>query len=249
MEAPSKKEILAKVIDFCHEYLIQDKEVYGYLKKVRKLSDETISEFKLGAFPRNIYHVIRDIDPWELQLAGIMWNDQETEMLTPRFLHNRVMIPIYDVHQRPISLIGRSLLTDEKRAELGVHKYTNTKFSKGSCLFGLNAAKDHIRRKNEAIVVEGNFDVITAHQNGLKNVVASSGSWFTPHQFNLLSRYTNNISISFDNDKEGQRAAERILKRNIPNDVIIKQKDIPEPFKDLDEYFKAKAAYVTYNRS
>lgn len=234
---PRKSAVLGKVIDFCHDNLLDDRIVSNYIFKTRGISREIASKFKLGAFPTNIFRIINHVGKWDLRTAGILSEVDGQDF--SKFIYNRVIIPIFDIHNRPIGIIGRTLLGEDERVALNVAKYDNTRFPKGSCLFGLNVAKDSIRRSNEAVVVEGNFDVITAHQMGFTNVIASSGSWLTRKQVYLLSRYTQNIKTMFDNDEAGKRATETILKKTAPPGTNISAKEFPEQFKDPDEYFKS----------
>lgn len=237
-EEPATSETLQRVIDFCHRHLSEDSEVYNYLSKDRDLSDETIRKFKLGAFPRNIYYLGKHIDAWDLSVAGIF--QYRNGHNYSKFVHNNVIVPIFDVHGRPISVIGRCLLDEGKQKELGVHKYDNTVFSKGAHLFGLNEAKESIREQGYAVIVEGNFDVITAHQHGMTNVVATSGSWFTKRQARLLSRYTPTVHLMFDNDAMGHKATTRVLSRMPLPGLEMLGKSIPDPYKDLDQYFRER---------
>lgn len=231
-------EIITRVIDFCHRNLSYDTEVYNYLSKVRGLTDDTIRRFKIGAFPRNVEYIAKYIDAWDLASVGVYYFKEGKKY--SKFSYNRVILPIYDVHNRSVALMGRCLINEEKQKDLGIHKYDNTKFPKGGHLFGLNLAKEAIRKKGYATVVEGNFDVVSAHQCGLTNVIASSGSWLTKRQVRLLARYAPEIHLAFDNDEAGQIATRRVLKKDLPEGVVFKVKKIPEPYKDLDEYLRNK---------
>lgn len=112
----------------------------------------------------------------------------------------RLMFPISDARGQIMGFSAR-VIGKERSSE---PKYINTPqteiFSKGSLLFGLNVAKDEIRKKNEAVLVEGEFDVIAAHQVGISNVVASKGTALTEMQVGLLARLCENVALCFDSD-------------------------------------------------
>lgn len=238
-ESERKPEVLSKVIDFCHQTVAEDREVYSYLRNSRKLTDDTIAKFKLGAFPKNpliLTKWLKGIDAWDLVLAGVLQHQDGKNY--SKFSYNRVIIPIYDAYGRPIAITGRTLLDKDECKSLRVNKYDGTKFSKGSCLFGLNVVKKDIRKNNAVLVVEGNFDVISAYQSGIKGVVGAGGSWLTKKQIRILSRYTNRIFLCLDNDEAGRMATERTLARPPPKGVSLYKKDLSEKYKDLDEYLQ-----------
>ncbi len=85
-------------------------------------------------------------------------------------------------------------------------------------------------------MVEGYFDVITSHQAGLTNVVATSGTYLSTKQTMLLSRYCENIKVLFDNDEAGQRASEKFIKRCATDGINLKEVFLPDGYKDIDEY-------------
>ncbi len=118
----------------------------------------------------------------------------------------RIMFPLIDTKGRIIGFAGRVLYKAEP-------KYINTPqtviFDKSNYLFGMNLAKSEVRAKDEAILVEGEIDVILSHQAGFKNVVASKGTGLTEGQIQLLKKYTSNISLCFDADFAGDTAARR----------------------------------------
>lgn len=230
------RDVLGKIIDFCHIHLDDDKTVKKYLLEGRQLSIDTVRKFKLGAFPSNVYTVLKQFDNWDLQQAGLI--NHINGKPYSKFCYNRVIIPIYDPYGTPIAIIGRTLLDEEVRKKININKYDNTRFAKSSCLFGLNQAIDSIRKKNEAIIVEGNLDVISAHQAGITNVVGISSAGFTRNQASLISRYTDNVKLMLDNDEAGRNATISALKKAFPRGITISEYKFPEQFKDPDEYFK-----------
>ena len=171
--------------------------------------------------------------------------------------YDRLMINIYDSDGNVIGFGGREIHDNSNSP-----KYINTNatpaFDKSANLYGINWSKDNIRKKNQAIVVEGYMDVITAHKHGYNNVVAAMGVAITGKQINLLMKYFNNdepgkIILCLDSDNAGIEATNRVLevivdymssnkiKENI--NIEIAQIDIKDPstkkmIKDPDEAIK-----------
>lgn len=147
---------------------------------------------------------------------------------------NRVMFPIFDIHNRVIGFGGR-VLGD------GNPKYLNSPetklFDKGKNLYGLNIART--ARKSKIILVEGYMDVITLHHAGFNNTVASLGTAFTNGQANLLRRYTDEVIIAYDSDKAGINAALRAIPILEASGTIVRVIKIPD-YKDPDDYIKNK---------
>jgi len=234
-----KTHVFEKVIQICHANLFNENTVLSYLQS-RGITNATARLFKLGSFPQDIDMLIRFIGKDALFQCGLLSIDRETKKIKSKFKINRLIIPIIDVYGHPISIIGRCLISENERIRLDINKYTNTFFKKSKCLFGLNFAKDSIRVKNKAYVVEGNFDVIMAYQHGMRNVVASSGAFLSKTQLVLLARYTNDIRLLLDNDSAGQEASIKILRKYKYDDVQIKASQLPSNVNDLDEYFRKK---------
>ena len=240
-------KVFEKVVDFCHTHLFDPSQgrVLSYLRDERSLSLQTIKKFKLGLFPRFpdvIANMVGGFDAWKCGLIGF---NPEGEMLS-RFLTHDVIIPIFDQRNNPIAIMGRTLLSNDEQKERGLPKYTNSPFKKSRSLFGLNLAKDEIRKKDEVVLVEGNFDVITSFQNGMKNVVGVSSTSLSKQQVSLVSRYTQNLSILLDNDTAGRDGTSRALKLYKDyKDVALKVLKLPSGMKDLDDYFTSKAFLET----
>jgi DNA primase len=105
-------------------------------------------------------------------------------------------------------------------------------------LYGLNLAKQEIKKKNLAVVVEGNMDVIASHQAGVKNVVGSSGTSFTGEQLTLLKRFTDKLVLSFDNDSAGETAARRSIDAAVQHGFTVRILRLPPGVKDPDDCIK-----------
>ena len=146
----------------------------------------------------------------------------------------RTIFPIFSPNGRVIAFGGRVMNKDEKTA-----KYINSPeskiYSKRKTLYGLYHSKEEIRRIDKAILVEGYMDVISLFQNGVKNVVASSGTALTDEQVQLLSRFTKNIVVLFDADPAGQKAATRSIEILLKAGFDVKLITLPNG-EDPDSY-------------
>jgi len=222
--------------DVCHNLLFQNKRIMAYLKNERCISDETISIYKLGSFPDDLRYLYKEhnLDPVQLKENNIIWNADHSQ-----FKMYPLVIPIYDIQKNPIAIGCRTLLTDNERKQFGIPKYRNSSYKKASNLFLLDHAYKNIRKLDKVFVVEGYFDAIMAHQCGIKNVVATCGTIFSEKQLIVLSRYTNNICLLFDNDEAGKLNTKRIIAKigNISG-INIKYKFVPNGYKDLDEFLR-----------
>ncbi|MCB2201754.1 DNA primase [bacterium] len=201
-------------LEYFHKLLFDKKYAKvldGYLRKRRQIADETIQTFQLGLSGEEWDGLIRfagskDLSPVDLEAAGLAIHSDKKDSYFDRF-RTRLMIPIFNLSQKPIAFGGRTLKKGEPA------KYVNSPetplYSKSNVLYGLNFAKDAIRDSNEVYVVEGYFDVISLWQAGVKNVVASSGTAFTAQQARLLARFAEKVYLFFDADSAGQQAALR----------------------------------------
>lgn len=205
----------------------------SYLQK-RGLSDTTINRFGLGYAGQTgnaLYQYLKSKGYDDALL-------KETGLFTyERGIHdkfwNRVMFPIMDINNKVIGFGGR-VMGDAKP------KYLNSPetklFDKSRNLYGLNAAR--ISRKSNMIICEGYMDVISLHQAGFTQAVASLGTALTPGQAALMKRYTDNVLITYDSDAAGVKAALRaipILKEAGLTTKVINM----QPYKDPDEFIKA----------
>ena len=207
---------------------------YQYLKG-RELSDETINKFGLGFANMTSNDLVtylksKGYDDKLLQEAGLATFDEKYGMHDKFW--NRVMFPIQDINHRVIGFGGR-VMGD------GKPKYLNSPetmiFDKSRNLYGLNLARTS--RKNNMILCEGYMDVITMHQAGFSQAVASLGTAFTEGQAALLKRYTQEVILSYDSDGAGVTAALRAI--GILKEAGLTGKVLNlEPYKDPDEFIK-----------
>ncbi len=198
----------------------------AYFRK-RGLEDETIRKFGLGWAPvsrRALSEAARSAGYKEEFLidAGLSLKYDDGK-LVDRFF-DRVIFPIHSVSGRVIAFGGRTLKTDKT-----VAKYVNSPESeiyvKSRSLYGIYFAKNGISRQDKCILVEGYLDVLSMHQLGINNVVASSGTSLTVDQIRLIRKFTNNITIIYDGDGAGIKAALRgiglVLKEGMNVKVVL----------------------------
>ena len=195
----------------------------------RGLEEETIAKYGLGWAPRSKSAFTeaakaagyKDEYLVETGLCSA-WDDGS---LHDRF-YDRVMFPIHSVSGRVIAFGGRTLLTDKSAA---VAKYVNSKESeiyvKSRSLYGIYFAKNEIARQQKCYLLEGYLDVLSMHQLGITNAVASSGTSLTEEQIRLIKRFTENVTIMYDGDGAGLHAAVRavglILKEGLNARVVF----------------------------
>ncbi|MCX6827254.1 MAG: DNA primase, partial [candidate division Zixibacteria bacterium] len=186
-------------------------QVMKYLKNTRHLTDKTITQFQLGVAGEEWdgllkYALKKELFPKDLEKAGLVIHSDKEDKYFDRF-RQRLMIPIFNLSDKPIAFGGRTLRKGDPA------KYMNSPetllYSKSNVLYGLNLSRQSIREKNEVIIVEGYFDFISLYQAGITNVVASSGTAFTAQQARLLARFSDMTYLFFDADSAGQTAAGR----------------------------------------
>lgn len=205
-----------------------------YLKD-RKLSDKTMNQFGLGfsdKYSDSLYRFLKQKNYSDeiLRQSGLFQVDEKRGMYDKFW--NRVIFPIMDVNNRVIGFGGR-VMGD------GKPKYLNSPetkiFDKSMNLYGLNVAKSS--RKRNILICEGYMDVITLHQAGFTNAVASLGTAFTSRQANLLKRYTDEVVLLYDSDEAGIKAALRAIPMLREVGIAAKVVELA-PYKDPDEFIK-----------
>ncbi len=215
-----------------------------YFEK-RKIKVQTMRSFGLGyAFPGRDdlvnFLTEKKIDITRALNLGLI-SSYEDGRLYDKF-SDRIIFPIFSPNGRVVAFAGRVLEAEQKAA-----KYLNSPESsiyiKGRVLYGLSHAKDEIRKQNKAIIVEGYMDLISLHQNGIKNVVAVSGTALTEEQVILLSRYTKNVVLLFDADAAGIKASMRSIEILLKKDMEIKIASVPageDPDSFINKFGKEK---------
>ena len=211
---------------------------YQYLKK-RGLSEETITAFGLGysnKYSDDLYRYLKTkgYSDTLLAKAGLISIDEKHGVYDKFW--NRVMFPIMDVNNHVIGFGGR-VMGDAKP------KYLNSPetevFDKSRNLYGMNRARTS--RKSYFLICEGYMDVISLHQAGFTNAVASLGTALTTGHASLIKRYVNEVYLTYDSDEAGTKAALRAIP--ILREAGISAKIIRmEPYKDPDEFIKNRGA-------
>ena len=202
-------EILNTSANIFQNALTRNEEAKNYVFKKRKLSQEIVREFRIGYAPNTSRGVV-DF----LLKKGFSQKDIEDAGMTNRFggdiFRDRMVIALQDSTGAPVGFTGRILREVENAP-----KYLNTPqtllYDKSSNVFGLPQAKNEIRKAGFAVVVEGNMDVISSHQAGVKNVVATAGTAMTVRHLKTISRFSNDIRLCFDADDAGVNATERAI--------------------------------------
>lgn len=201
------KEALALATRYYQACLVRNQSVREYVFYKRNLNRNTIAEFKIGYSPADgqaLLNVLkkRGFSPQELADAGLL-NQYGKDMF-----RDRMMIPFIDTTGNIIGFTARVVGKGEP-------KYLNTQdtilFNKSRFIFGLHNAKEAIRRSGFVVIVEGNMDVISSHQAGVKEAVATSGTAMTEQQIKALSNLTSDIRLAYDGDEAGVKATERAI--------------------------------------
>ena len=202
----------------------------------RGLSDETIRSFGLGysdKYRDDLYQYMKNKGFTDdiLKESGL-FSIKETD--THDYFWNRVMFPIMDVRSKVIAFGGRVMGEGEPKYLTSPETIC---FNKRRTLYGLHAAKKH--KGKELILCEGYMDVISLHQAGFTNAVASLGTALTEGHADILKRYTGNVVISYDSDTAGRDAALRAIPKLREAGLSVKVLDL-SPYKDPDELIKAE---------
>ena len=188
----------------------------------RGLTPQTIAEFRLGYAPSGGRALVeflkrKNISEKDIERAGL--GVYKGKFLRDKFI-NRTMFPLADSLGRVVAFTGRVL---DARS---VPKYLNSPetpiFRKNELLYGLNLAKSYIQQAGKVVLVEGQMDVISSHQAGVKNVVGISGTALTTQQMKIIGRYANDVLMALDTDEAGGEATKRAVELAAEFDLNIK---------------------------
>jgi DNA primase len=213
------------------------KRALEYLQKDRGLKIDSIKEFQLGYSPDNPLLLKKFLvdkkkfSPKDLETAGI--GIVRGPNIYDRF-GGRVIFPLFDHRNNPIGFAGRILPWDKRETGKYINSPETPIYHKSSVLFGLNITRPLIKKKKVAIVVEGELDLISSYQAGIKNIVAIKGSALTEEQVRLLSRFAPKFILALDSDFAGDAAARRGIAVAENSGVEVKVAKISK-FKDPDE--------------
>lgn len=216
----------------------------SYFRQKRGLTDATIAKFGLGFCPSKGDRMSKDAlaagyKREFLLSTGLSLARESDGSLYDRF-RDRVIFPVHNISGRIVAFGGRTLRTDKQ-----VAKYQNSPeseiYSKKRELYGLYFAKKAIQQQDCAILVEGYLDVISMHQAGIENVVASSGTSLTTDQIRLIGRFTKNITVIYDGDSAGIHASLRGIDMILREGMNVRVVLLPEP-EDPDSFARSHTA-------
>jgi len=221
---------------YYQQSLIINKHAVEYVFKKRDLSKQIVQDFKIGYAPTSGDALVRF-----LTKKGFSKEELSQSGLTNRYggdlFRGRMMVPLTDASGQIIGFTGR-IINDDKDAP----KYLNTPqtllYDKSRHVFGLYQAKESIRNCDYSVVVEGNMDVISSHQVGVTQTVATAGTAMTESHLRALVRLSGQVRLSFDGDKAGIAATERAIPiaQSVGAELTIIS--MPEGSKDPDELIK-----------
>jgi DNA primase len=277
IEQDNERESLMIVCSFAQKFFSDNLETeqgkaigLSYLEE-RGFSPETIQKFQLGYAPESYkafmnaalhagyklkYLIQAGLVSMRIKEGEEAPKEPSPELCYDRFA-GRVIFPIHNVSGRVIAFGGRTLKKDKN-----VAKYVNSPetplYHKSNVLYGINLARRAITAEDNCLLVEGYADVISMHQAGLENTVASSGTSLTVEQVRLIRRYTPNVTILYDGDEAGLKASERGLVIALKEGMNVKlvtlpPEDDPDTFarkhspEELKRYLKAHAVdFIVY---
>ncbi|RWZ78422.1 MAG: DNA primase [Candidatus Microsaccharimonas sossegonensis] len=202
-------DILELTTQYYQQSLLKNKHAIEYVFGKRKLSKEIVQSFRIGYAPDSgdalvNFLKMKQFTEKEAQNAGLL------NRFGGDLFRGRMMVPLMDGSGRVIGFTAR-ILADEPNAP----KYLNTPetllYNKGRHVFGLSQAKEAIRRVDYAVIVEGNLDVVSSHQVGVSQVVATAGTAMTESHLKALVRLSPNARLAFDGDEAGLAATERAI--------------------------------------
>ena len=244
-EAESERDRMYRVMDLAAQFF-QDayagpgaEAARAYVEK-RGISAKIVERFRVGYAPGRwdalqSFLASKKIPASDVERLGLVGVNERGRY---DFFRDRVMLPVIDRQKRVIGFGGRLLDPDAKD-----RKYVNSPdsplFHKKEQLYGLHAAIDAIRRGGTAIVVEGNFDVLSLHEAGIEEAVAPMGTALTEEQIGILGRIAKTVVVVFDGDSAGQRAAQKSVPLFVEGDVDGRVARLPAGV-DPDDFVRSE---------
>ncbi|MCX6193566.1 MAG: DNA primase [Cytophagales bacterium] len=242
----NERESLLIILEYAKEFF--KKQLYEtdegksialpYFKE-RGFSDATLQSFDLGYSPEAwdafLKSALKQGFTQEIiEKAGLVTQKNDDGKVYDRF-RNRVIFPIHNVSGKIIAFGARILRNDAKNQAKYLNSPETEVYHKSATLYGIAQAKNEIRTKDVCYLVEGYTDVISLHQAGIKNVVASSGTSLTIEQIKLIGRFTQHVTVLYDGDSAGIKAALRgmdlILEEGLQvNLVVFPEGNDPDSF-------------------
>ncbi|MDB5265929.1 MAG: primase [Parcubacteria group bacterium] len=243
------REAMGSAEAYFSRALGEETDAYVYARE-RGLTPETISAWSLGLAPDGWRSLLEALSAEgftlpELTAAGLVKEaDEKRGTFYDRF-RNRLMFPIRDSAGRTVAFTGRALAKDDQA------KYLNSPetdlFKKSEVLFGMDKAKDAIRQRGFAILVEGQFDLVLLHQAGFTNTIALSGTALSSQHLSLIKRYADNLMLCLDADRAGLAASAKNARAALLSGMRVKAVRLPEgkdPADVVSEDAKAFTALV-----
>ena len=216
----------------------------GYFRQKRQLTDATIRKFGLGFCPSYGDRMTRDAlaagykEEFLLRTGLSKSRERDGHLYDP--FRDRVIFPVHNISGRVVAFGARTLRSDKQ-----VAKYLNSPeseiYSKRNEIYGLYFAKRAIQQQDCAIMVEGYLDVISMHQVGIENVVASSGTSLTQQQIRLLSRFSRNMTVIYDSDPAGIKASLRGIDLILQEGLNVRVVLLPDG-EDPDSFARSHTA-------
>ena len=252
IELEGEENIRSKDIIALHEeiqkisrkmfYSLEGEKAKEYILS-RNFDDDDFNEFGIGYLSSNVDYssIYKSFSKEVLYDSGFF---KESQYKTPysRFF-SRLMLPIRNITSSIAAFAGRSLDGSNPKY---LNSAESSVFHKGSTLFNIDKAKNAMKQNKQALIVEGYFDVMRLYKNGFKNVAAPMGTALTSDQINILKRYAEEITVMFDGDSAGEKAAFRSLERFaetslFPKVIFLPQEDDPDSFvlnNGIDKFYE-----------
>ncbi|HNW96353.1 MAG TPA: DNA primase [Candidatus Paceibacterota bacterium] len=237
------REITEAANDFFVKYLKSSSAAINYLKE-RGLKDKTIDFWQLGFAPDgrdtlNQYLIKKGFKQDDILKTGLVIKSVKNAGFYFDRFRSRIIFPIFDSQDNVAGFTGR--IFGEAKYE-NEPKYLNSPenpiFNKGKILYGFSKNKKAIREKSEAVLVEGQMDFLMSWQDGLDDVIATSGTALTEDQLRLLKRLAKTLVVAYDMDEAGRMATERAIDLAKAFDFNVYVLSLPENIKDLADYLQ-----------
>ncbi|MBI3363624.1 MAG: DNA primase [Ignavibacteriae bacterium] len=211
-----------------------------YFRTVRGFTDETIRTFGLGYSPNSWDAFLKFAEEKkfkteQVEKAGLVRRREDSSYYD--YFRGRAMFPVFSPTGRVVGFGARKLREDDPVQGKYINSPETLIYNKSKLLYGIYQSKEDIREKDVAILVEGYADLISVFQSGIRNIVASSGTALTQEQIQLIARYTKNITIVYDADSAGSKAALRGVDLILENDLDVRVARLPDG-EDPDSFVK-----------
>ncbi len=240
----AKQKVLRKVVRACQDLLLTSDQAWSARRYLNsRLAKEDQMSWKFGYFPTDdrlsdLTSMVSkdDLEAFKLYYPAFI---EGGHVPHGHFADHNLVMPFYNVHGDIIAILGRCLISEEDRQAQELPKYNySAGCRKDLYVYGLDKACDSIIANDCVIGVEGQFDCISLHANGITNAVAFGWANLSRYQMFQIHRYTNNIVIMLDGDDAGKKGKPRIREKfkDVANIKLISP---PDGFKDIDEFFRS----------